>query len=588
MAVEIVTIVNSSGKIISNGKNLISVFKEAKAAYQEKKAGLKAERAVKRSQTYDFPAEPRYDGRVEYGHHGYGQGAWERRASHDDVHVPSRASSSRRTTHRSRSQRGSAASHTRPSALTERNLRTLSETSSTAPSRPPVAYRSPYVETAPRDMTLSRPTLPPATYAVPADGAAAAAGLQRSWSDPSMREWEGERSPKGKKKKEIDMNLAYGNVPPDLADRVDLDPAYQAAQKERRARGLVERIEGLLAEAHCLHHSAAHTIQHLQADPQAAASVALTLAELSTLLRKMSPSFLAVLRGGSPAIFALLASPQFLIAAGVAVGVTVVMFGGWKIIKRIQEAKDNNNKDAAEMMAFTAAAPPAAAEAPAFVAAASGPRRPAPYPETEYSAGFDEALVVEEELSTIESWRRGIAPSDGEGDNDHAHDRYYYHDDDDGFVDYESADLELISPEADRARRRHHGDGGDAQTVRSGGARTHKSHRSHKSSSGSKHRHAVDDSVVPERRSSRAADAASEAGSHRSRRSERTATTATIRAPKKREVRAIEDGSRNGDALDVVLRPKQRDTMLKSLFKKKDKTRNKDKDDRERSRSVLA
>ena len=32
------------------------------------------------------------------------------------------------------------------------------------------------------------------------------------------------------------------------------------------------------------------------------------------------------------------------------------------------------------------------------------------YPESEISAGFDEALVLEEELSTIESWRRGIVP----------------------------------------------------------------------------------------------------------------------------------------------------------------------------------
>ncbi|KAJ2967225.1 hypothetical protein NUW58_g10501 [Xylaria curta] len=47
MAVEIVTIVNSSGKIISNGKHLVSAFKEAKAAYEEKKRkGRKQEEQI--------------------------------------------------------------------------------------------------------------------------------------------------------------------------------------------------------------------------------------------------------------------------------------------------------------------------------------------------------------------------------------------------------------------------------------------------------------------------------------------------------------------------------------------------------------
>lgn len=150
------------------------------------------------------------------------------------------------------------------------------------------------------------------------------------------------------------MNLAYGSIPPDLADRVDLDPAYQAAEKETKARNLVGKIEDLLVEAQCLHHTATHIIEHLQGKPEAAAAVALTLAELSALLGKMSPSFLAVIKGGSPAIFALLASPQFLIAAGLTVGVTVVMFGGWKIIKRIKEAKEAEAAIRMAPMAFEA------------------------------------------------------------------------------------------------------------------------------------------------------------------------------------------------------------------------------------------
>jgi hypothetical protein len=103
------------------------------------------------------------------------------------------------------------------------------------------------------------------------------------------------------------------------------------------------------------------------------AAVALTLAELSNILAKMSPGFLAMLKTSSPAIFALLASPQFLIAGGVAIGITVVMFGGYKIIKKIQ-ADDAARKEANRM---------------------------------------DEAMVYDGiEMGSIESWRRGIADAE--------------------------------------------------------------------------------------------------------------------------------------------------------------------------------
>merc|ERR1712000_456967 len=49
-----ITVVNNSGKIISTGKQLLSVFKEAKGAYQDKKAQLKSEKStLSRSQTFD-------------------------------------------------------------------------------------------------------------------------------------------------------------------------------------------------------------------------------------------------------------------------------------------------------------------------------------------------------------------------------------------------------------------------------------------------------------------------------------------------------------------------------------------------------
>ncbi|KAI0201608.1 hypothetical protein F4808DRAFT_106844 [Astrocystis sublimbata] len=550
MAVEIVTIVNSSGKIISNGKHLVNAFKEAKAAYDEKKAAVKAERAVRRAQTYDVPAVPRYvpepANEVEYG-----GGVYEARYAQDDA--ASQASS--RRSHRSKHSKASRRSQSlaRP-ALTLNNLRTHSEAASVTPSRPPVTYRSPYAETAPRDMALSRPTLI-RTPTTPAETMMMAPAenqiLQLARSDPALQEH-------GKKKKEIDMNLAYGNVPPDLADRVDLDPAYQAAEKENKARNLMGTIEKLLVEAQCMHHTATHIIEHLQGKPEAAAAVALTLAELSTLLGKMSPSFLGVIKGGSPAIFALLSSPQFLIAAGLTVGVTVVMFGGWKIIKRIKEQKEAEAVARMQPMAFEAQ--------PALPPSHSQPADP-PYPQSDASRGFDEALVVEEELSTIETWRRGIS----------------------AFGDDESVDMELISPEADRAIRSQYG-GDDARSIRT--SRTHKSTKSSKSHKSHKSHHtrsrSYDEDDLADSKSSRSrheGDEVSEAGSHRSHRSshshrshhshrsERTDKTERSTKSKRstRTMKTIEDGSREKDnTLEAVLKPKkEKDTMLKSLFKKK-------------------
>lgn len=158
------------------------------------------------------------------------------------------------------------------------------------------------------------------------------------------------------------MNLAYGTLPPDLLPQ-------NTADKEIELAATMSKLDTLLLEAHCLQHSATAIITNLQANPEAMAAVALTLAELSNLLTKMSPSILTALRASSPAVFALLASPQFLIAGGVAIGVTVVMFGGYKIIKKIQ-ANAEVKKEANRM---------------------------------------EEALVYEGDLGSIDIWRRGIA-----------------------------------------------------------------------------------------------------------------------------------------------------------------------------------
>ena len=157
----------------------------------------------------------------------------------------------------------------------------------------------------------------------------------------------------------IDMSLAYGEIPPPLE--------VAKIGEEVELKGLVGKVRLLLEEADCLQYSVTAIIASLQKNPEAMAAVALTLAEISNIVTKMAPGVLTAMKGSAPAVFALLASPQFMIAAGVGVGVTIVALGGFKIIKRIKA------KQAAE------------------------------------DPGMDEMLEIGGDVSRIESWRRGIA-----------------------------------------------------------------------------------------------------------------------------------------------------------------------------------
>ena len=160
----------------------------------------------------------------------------------------------------------------------------------------------------------------------------------------------------------IDMDLAYGPIPPPLPVTNEADDA--------EFKGLVNKVKALLDEADCLQYSVSATIASLQKNPDAMAAVALTLAEISNIATKMAPGVLASMKGSAPAVFALLASPQFMIAGGVAVGVTIVAFGGYKIIKKIRARN--------------------AVEDP----------------------GMDEMLEIGGDVSAIDNWRRGIAEAE--------------------------------------------------------------------------------------------------------------------------------------------------------------------------------
>lgn len=391
-------------------------------------------KGLKRAQTsdyYDYVPPPRHDDAAD-GDRG-------RSIVIDDVDVaPSHGS------HRSsRSQPGKVrASSQRAAGLTESNLRAWSATSRTsaAGSRAGVPYRSPYVETLPRDTTLSRPTLGPPLDAlssprfVPTTATRAKRDaadstprhsllVHRPRSDPALRD---------ARDADIDLNLAYGPMPPDLAARTDL--ARATVEEEAEATALLDRVHGLLEAAECAHAGAAAAMARLERDPEAAAAVALTLAELSALLAQLSPALLAAYKAGFPVVFALLASPQFLIGTGIAVGVTVIVFGGLKILKRIREVQAGGQTKAGPLDGEKEVGGGRLSEIPQQQQqqeeGEGEERGPAQGP-----GSVDEALLVDEvmsQISSIETWRRGIAPFSGDA----------------------TVDVELISPVAMRARRR--------------------------------------------------------------------------------------------------------------------------------------
>ncbi|KAF5024868.1 hypothetical protein F66182_3107 [Fusarium sp. NRRL 66182] len=474
-----ITIVNNSGKIIKTGKQLYTIFKEAQGTYKDKKAQIRSDQALQRSQSFDAQSQlPPREAKYVEDHSRY---------------YPPRAGDQRSEAGSIRSRRSLSQSRSRQ-ALTLDNLKTHSEVSGMTPSRAPV-YKT-YAEPIPMDHALARA---PSTYG------GGAMIPRRSTGDLVQM----------KPRKEIDMDLAYGSIPPDLKDRTDLDPQYV---DERQATSLVQRVEGLLTEAKCLHHSATHTMAELQKNPDHAAAVALTLAELSKIMKKTSPAFLGLLKSGSPAVFSLLSSPQFLIGTSIAAGLTVICFGGWKIVQRMKEAQA-----AREVLAYDGVPMD----------------RPAPMrTQSEYGAGMDEALIIDDDLSSIETWRRGIVP----------------------YGEEDKADMELITPLADKETRSRYADDFDTKSHRSTRtSKTHessRSHRSHKSESSHRsHR---------SRRDDYAESVASSERSHRSSKSKRS---------DKSDTRSIDSRSTNRSDLTIRTKTNRNSSsnMLKALFKNKDK-----------------
>ncbi|KAH0545261.1 hypothetical protein FGG08_000715 [Glutinoglossum americanum] len=322
---EAIFVVDKSGTAINTSKTILNVFKEARDAYRERKAEINAVRSAELEEKRARKALAR--ARITEIDDGYSVTSRDSRRSksrrHHGDREGGRGGSGQRHRHR------------------DRDLEYIPERGGLA-----------------RRHTTASPSISPTSPSFYEGNNRTYRGdLDRSLPPTPTRS---RTSPAG-----IDMDLAYGDVPPPRTP----DPTDDEAE----LASLLTKVNFVLDEAHCLQHSVTTTIANLQKNPDALAAVALTLAEISNLVAKMAPGALAALKGGFPAVFAILASPQFMIAAGVGVGVTVVALGGYKIIKKMQGRNS---------------LPPALGG-------------PTPGPQMAQLEGLD--------ISSIDRWRRGIA-----------------------------------------------------------------------------------------------------------------------------------------------------------------------------------
>lgn len=123
-------------------------------------------------------------------------------------------------------------------------------------------------------------------------------------------------------------------------DGTPAKPSLRESKTLREIQTLLSRAQTVIArETKCAGSTVSATTKHLKQNPEAMAAVTAALAEASKLAASMGPKALTALKIAFPAAFALMASPQFLVAAGVGIGLTVVAVGGYKVVKRVRLAR---------------------------------------------------------------------------------------------------------------------------------------------------------------------------------------------------------------------------------------------------------
>lgn len=359
-----IMIMDKSNKVVGTSKQLKNVFKEAKMAYMERKADIAAERMKKEDRELQKAIKAMSIAESESG-------------------ISERSRQHRSSSHRDYDRERRPDLHVRPSNDRHHSSSSVHSGRSRRSSVSPRSAQSPSGHHSPvyRSPTYTDYEEPPAyTSPVIPSSRHPEMGLIRAQTDLDLARLPDRPSNLSRANTtsalEVDMDLAYGEYHPHLDPLSPMKNRDVAVVQKEELSSLVLKCKMLMDEANCAQHSVKAIVAHLQTNPDAMAAVALTLAEISNVASKMAPGALAAFRVGAPSVFALLAAPEFLIAVGVSVGITVVMFGGYKIMKKIKAARAGDD-----------------------------------------SPGMDEAIDVDE-LSHIDKWRRGIADSAFDPDDD--------------------------------------------------------------------------------------------------------------------------------------------------------------------------
>lgn len=290
-----ITVVNKSGKVVGTSKHLVNVFKEAKSAYSERKAEIKAQRKSEHeSKEKERKALKQLEALTLVDDDDRSSQASSRRGSDSGKSIKRKPVPGKE---RARVKRGTSDSFYANDRLQRHD------------SHRPSPLRN--------------------------GSSASLGGDEPRVGELTRRHTEGIQLRRHKYSKrsasldDIDMDLAYGDYLPQPGPESKREDEIELQEK-------MSGLQRLLDEGNCIQHSVTAMIDNLQKNPDALAAVALTLAEISNLVAKMGPGALMTMKSSFPVIIALLASPQFAIAAGVGVGVTIIAFGGYKIIKKIK------------------------------------------------------------------------------------------------------------------------------------------------------------------------------------------------------------------------------------------------------------
>jgi hypothetical protein len=130
----------------------------------------------------------------------------------------------------------------------------------------------------------------------------------------------------------------------DVAPAIFNDPSVLAVQE-----GLA-RVQSVIDEISCWTSGGSGLISELQKTPDTFVRVGRALAEIAQRLSDITPEAAISLKTKFPNVFSLLGSPQFVVIAGVGAVATVVIFGGYRIVKKIMVGANDNLKMANEDM----------------------------------------------------------------------------------------------------------------------------------------------------------------------------------------------------------------------------------------------